>query len=203
MAGLYKPKLLAKRISIIGVACPAFCSDTTLLFCEACPRYRLACPQLLLTCFPIGGVLQNRQRIKKRLKTFPAFSRLLLPYPPLINTSPAAVFLARARYTNWIATPILASLNISLCSTLTTLPPLIRANWPFCFANASVRGKLISTKWPERIGVVIGNLMKTPVLLMFALRPLKNLFASGSQTLTGQDSVVRLSLRCSIKVSIT
>jgi len=55
---------------------------------------------------------------------------------------------------------------------------------------------------PARIGVVIGIVTNTPVLLILVLRPLKNLFAAGSQILTGQERSIRASLRCSIKVSI-
>ena len=105
-------------------------------------------------------------------------------------------------YSKRMATPMLASLSMFLRSTLTTFPLLIRANRPFSSANAIVRGKLISTMWPVRTGVVIGRETKTPVLLILVLRPLKNLFASGSQILTGQERVVRISVRCSIKVSI-
>jgi len=52
------------------------------------------------------------------------------------------------------------------------------------------------------IGAVTGRVIKTPVLLILQLRPLKNLLASGIQTLTGQETTFRLSLRCSTKVSI-
>jgi hypothetical protein len=55
---------------------------------------------------------------------------------------------------------------------------------------------------PARTGVVIGIVTKTPVRLMFALLPLKNLFASGSQMLTGQHKFVLCCLRCSITVPI-
>jgi hypothetical protein len=51
--------------------------------------------------------------------------------------------------------------------------------------------------------VVIGKLIKTPVLLMFELFPLKNLFASGSHILIGQERFVLISLRCSTNVSTT
>lgn len=105
-------------------------------------------------------------------------------------------------YSNAIATPILASLSTFLRSTLITLPLLIRANCPFSFAKVTVRGKLISTVWPDRTGVVIGTIIKTPVLLTLELWPLKNRFASGSQILTGQESCVRAFLRCSTTVSI-
>ncbi len=40
------------------------------------------------------------------------------------------------------------------------------------------------------------------MLLISELRPLKNLLAWGSQTLTGQVMLVRVALRCSTKVSI-
>jgi hypothetical protein len=96
----------------------------------------------------------------------------------------------------------LAFLSISLRSTLTTTPLLIREYCPFSFASASVRGKLISKECPKRIGAVMGSFKRTPLLLMFELRPLKNLLASGSQMLTGQDITLRVSLRFSTKVSI-
>ena len=74
-------------------------------------------------------------------------------------------------YSNRTATPMLLSLSIFLRSTLTTLPFLIRAKPPFSSAKAGVRGMLISTVWPARMGIVIGTLRKTPVLLMLELRP--------------------------------
>jgi len=95
-------------------------------------------------------------------------------------------------------TPISAFSSKVVRSTLTILPVLIRANRPFSFARASVRGKLTSTSRPVRTGAVTGSTMKTPVLLILQLRPLTNLLASGIQTLTGQETVLRLSLRCSI-----
>ena len=105
-------------------------------------------------------------------------------------------------YSKVMATPILAFLSISLRSTLTTLPLLIRAYCPFSCANVVVRGKFISTILPGRTGVVIGTVTKTPVLLTFELRPLKNLLASGIQRLTGHESFVLGFLRCSTNVSI-
>ena len=65
-----------------------------------------------------------------------------------------------------------------------------------------MRGKFNSAVCPVLIGAVRGSLRKTPVLLTLQLRPLKNLLASGSHTLTGQASVLRLSLRCSDNASI-
>ncbi len=43
---------------------------------------------------------------------------------------------------------------------------------------------------PARKGVVAGMRTSTPLLLILELLPLKNLFASGSQTLTGQATGV-------------
>ncbi len=101
-----------------------------------------------------------------------------------------------------MATPMLASLRILLRSTRTTFPLFIRANDPFSLANAVLRGKLTSTMFPGLTGVDIGRETSTPVLLIFVLRPLKNLFASGSQTLTGHESSVLTCCRCSATVSI-
>jgi hypothetical protein len=50
--------------------------------------------------------------------------------------------------------------------------------------------------------MVKGTVMKTPTLLMLALRPWKNRPACGNHTLTGQDRFVRCSLRCSTDVSM-
>jgi hypothetical protein len=105
-------------------------------------------------------------------------------------------------YSKAIPTPISAFSRRFFRSTLTILPLLIRANCPFSFAKVSVRGKLSSTRWPVRIGAVIGSVIKTPVLLILQLRPRTNLFASGIQTLTGQATLLRLSFRCSIKACI-
>jgi hypothetical protein len=124
------------------------------------------------------------------------------PYPPALPLL-ASIDWPAGYYTNSIATPIFASLSRFSRSILTTFPLLIRAKEPFTLASVSVRGKLTSTTCPILIGVVIGTITNVPVLLIFELLPLKNLFASGSQTLTGHESSVRLSLRCSIKVSIS
>jgi hypothetical protein len=99
-------------------------------------------------------------------------------------------------------TPIAASSSRLPLSTRTTLPLFIRAKPPFFLARAIVRGKFNSTKLPAFRGVVTGRRTKTPVLLILELLPLKNLFASGSQTLTGQETCVREHLRCSVSVSI-
>jgi hypothetical protein len=101
-----------------------------------------------------------------------------------------------------MATPMLASFRILLRSTRTTFPLFMRANDPFSLANSELRGKLISTMFPGLTGVAIGRDTRTPVLLIFAERPLKNLFASGSQTLTGHESSVLVCCRCSATVSI-
>jgi hypothetical protein len=45
---------------------------------------------------------------------------------------------------------------------------------------------------PVRKGVVAGMRTSTPLLLILELLPLKNRFASGSQTLTGQATCVRV-----------
>lgn len=105
-------------------------------------------------------------------------------------------------YSNAIPKPMHASLSMFLRSTLTTRPFLIRANCPFSSAKSAVRGKFNSTTLPAWTGVVIGTVMKTPTLLMLELRPLKNLFASGTQTLTGQHRLARIHFRCSVKTSI-
>ena len=78
----------------------------------------------------------------------------------------------------------------------------MRANTPFFFARAIVRGKFNSTTWPACSGVVTGSRTRTPVLLMLLDLPLKKRFASGNQTLTGQDTSVLALLRCSTNVSI-
>jgi len=49
----------------------------------------------------------------------------------------------------------------------------------------------------------MGTERKTPVRLIFTHEPLKNLFASGSQRLTGQARLVLVWLRCSVIVSIS
>jgi hypothetical protein len=54
---------------------------------------------------------------------------------------------------------------------------------------------------PGRTGVVIGIDSSTPPFATLTVLPLKNLFASGSQMLTGQERVVRIALRFSTKVS--
>lgn len=97
---------------------------------------------------------------------------------------------------------MLASLRMLLRSMRTTFPLFIRAKLPFSLASAVLRGKLTSTMFPGLTGVAIGRETRTPVLLIFALRPLKNLFASGSQTLTGHESSVLTCCRCSATVSI-
>lgn len=70
---------------------------------------------------------------------------------------------------------MVASLNILFRSILTTFPVLIRAKQPFLLANSMVRGKFISTMFPVWIGVAIDTEIRTPVSLMFALRPVQNL----------------------------
>jgi hypothetical protein len=52
------------------------------------------------------------------------------------------------------------------------------------------------------MGAVSGSVTKTPVLLTLQLRPMTNLLASGIQTLTGQETSLRVSLRCSVKACI-
>ena len=94
-------------------------------------------------------------------------------------------------------TPISAVSSMFLRSIRTTLPFFIRANCPYCSAKSLVRGKFSSTIFPDLRGAVSGILTKTPVLLTLQLRPLKNLLASGSHTLTGHARVFRISLRCS------
>jgi hypothetical protein len=98
---------------------------------------------------------------------------------------------------NCTAIPMPPPLSMFLRSTRSTLPDFIRAYWPFCFAKAVVRGKLISTSCPGLTGVIIGIEMNTPPLLTLMLLPLKNRLASGTHTLTGQANSERASLRCS------
>jgi hypothetical protein len=104
-------------------------------------------------------------------------------------------------YANWTATPIVASLVIESRSTRITFPDFILANCPFFLARLMVRGKLISTTCPGFTGAAIGSDSNTPPFATLTVLPLKNLFASGSQRLTGQVSSVRPNLRFSITVS--
>ncbi len=64
----------------------------------------------------------------------------------------------------------------------------------------SYRPRKVDLDLMPLIGAVRGIEMYTPPLLTLTLLPLKNLLASGSQTLTGQASSERASLRCSITV---
>ncbi len=167
---------------------------------------RRTLPQNHFPILPITPIPSLTEAQKKRLMTFPVISPLLLLFLYLLDSLLAvSSYFNNSNslgYSNAIAMPIVVSFRIFWRSTLTTLPLLTRANCPFSFASTSVRGKFTSTVLPARTGVVIGTVIKTPVLLMLALLPLKNLLASGSQRLTGQDSFVRVSLRCSINVSI-
>jgi hypothetical protein len=101
-------------------------------------------------------------------------------------------------HSNTMPTPTVASSSSSPRSIRTTLPLLIRAKLPFLLASAIVRGKFSSTTCPARRGVVAGTLTSTPPLLMLLLLPLKNLFASGSHTLTGHATSVLVVFLCSL-----